>query len=211
MNPWVIAASVMLATFMEVLDTSVVSVALPHIAGSMSASTDEATWVQTSYLVSNGIVLPATGWLAARVGRRRLLVVCIALFTISSFSCAAAPSLPMLLVWRMLQGIGGGTLQPLAQAILLETVPPAQRGLAMAVYGLGVVVAPVLGPTLGGWITDSYSWRWTFYINIPVGIFATFMIVALLLRRVASRPGSIRPARSGPREPPERRSAAPAR
>jgi DHA2 family multidrug resistance protein len=175
-NPWLIAASVMLATFMEVLDTSVASVALPYIAGSLSASNDESTWVLTSYLVSNAIMLPATGWLGSRFGRKRLLITCIAIFTVSSFACGAALDLPMLILGRILQGAGGGALQPIAQAILIESFPPARRGVAMAVYGLGVVVAPILGPTLGGWITDNYSWRWVFYINIPVGILATLMI-----------------------------------
>lgn len=174
-NPWIIAVSVMLATFMEVLDTSVANVALPHIAGNLSASTDQATWVLTSYLVSNAIVLPATGWLSAMFGRKRLLLFCIAVFTLSSLMCGAATSLSMLIVARVLQGAGGGALQPIAQAAMLESFPPAKRGAAMAVYGMGVVVAPIIGPTLGGWITDGYSWRWVFYINIPVGIIAAFM------------------------------------
>ncbi len=175
-NPWLIAVSVMLATFMEVLDTSIASVALPHIAGSLSATTDEATWVLTSYLVANAIFLPASGWFSLRFGRKRFLIVCIAIFTISSFTCGAARSLGMILFSRAIQGAGGGALQPLSQAILLESFPPAKRGSAMAVFALGVVVAPVLGPTLGGWLTDSYSWRWAFYINIPIGVFAILMI-----------------------------------
>ncbi|MFL6213882.1 MAG: DHA2 family efflux MFS transporter permease subunit [Blastocatellia bacterium] len=174
-NPWLIAASVMLATFMEVLDTSVANVALPHIAGSLSASTDEATWVLTSYLVSNAIILPATAWLATFFGRKRLLITCIAIFTVSSFVCGAATSLPMLIIARIVQGAGGGALQPIAQATMLESFPPERRGVAMAIYGMGVVVAPIIGPTLGGWITDNYSWRWVFYINIPVGALAVFM------------------------------------
>src|ERR1044071_8528789 len=174
-NPWLIAVSVMLATFMEVLDTSVANVALPHIAGNLSASTDQATWVLTSYLVSNAIVLPATGWLSARFGRKRLLIFCIGLFTAASFMCGAATSLPMLILARVIQGAGGGALQPIAQAVMLESFPPARRGAAMAVYGMGVVVAPIIGPTLGGWITDSYTWRWIFYINLPVGLLASFM------------------------------------
>jgi MFS transporter, DHA2 family, multidrug resistance protein len=174
-SPWVIAASVMLATFMEVLDTSVANVALPHIAGSLSASTDEATWVLTSYLVSNAIILPATAWLASFFGRKRLLIFCIIIFTASSFVCGAATSLPMLILARVVQGAGGGALQPIAQAVMLESFPPERRGAAMAVYGMGVVVAPIIGPTLGGWITDNYSWRWVFYINIPVGMLAVFM------------------------------------
>src|SRR3954453_10289571 len=175
-NPWLIAISVMLATFMEVLDTSIASVALPYIAGSVSASNDEATWVLTSYLVANAIVLPASSWLSLRFGRKRFLLVCIIIFTISSFLCGAAPNLFVLLLARAIQGAGGGALQPLSQAILLESFPPEKRGLAMAVFGLGVVVAPVLGPTLGGWLTDQYTWRWAFYINIPVGVVAVFMI-----------------------------------
>ncbi len=176
-NPWLIAVSVMLATFMEVLDTSIASVALPYIAGSVSATNDEATWVLTSYLVANAVVLPASSWLAQRFGRKRFLLICIVIFTVSSFLCGAAPSLGILLLARAVQGAGGGALQPLSQAILLESFPPEKRGLAMAVFALGVVVAPVLGPTFGGWLTDNYSWRWSFYINIPIGIFAIFMIM----------------------------------
>ena len=179
-NPWLIAISVMLATFMEVLDTSVANVALPHIAGNLSASTDQATWVLTSYLVSNAIVLPATGWLSARFGRKRLLVFCIIVFTLSSLLCGAATSLSMLIIARVIQGAGGGALQPIAQATMLESFPPNKRGMAMAVYGMGVVVAPIIGPTLGGWITDNYSWRWVFYINIPVGIIAVLMSQAFV-------------------------------
>jgi DHA2 family multidrug resistance protein len=175
-NPWTIAASVMLATFMVVLDSSVANVALPHIAGNLSASTDESTWVLTSYLVSNGIMLPASGWIARRIGRKRLLLISILLFTAASLLCGMAINMPMLIVARVLQGIGGGGMQPLAQSILLESFPPRQHGTAMAVFGVGVVVAPVIGPTLGGWITDSYSWRWIFYINLPIGILALFMV-----------------------------------
>ena len=175
-NPWLIAISVMLATFMEVIDTSIASVALPHIAGSLSATTDEATWVLTSYLVANAIILPASGWFSLRFGRKRFLMTCIVIFTISSFLCGAATNLGMILIARAIQGAGGGALQPLSQSILLESFPPEKRGSAMAVFGLGVVVAPVLGPTLGGWLTDQYSWRWAFYINIPVGILALFML-----------------------------------
>src|SRR5579872_1730773 len=174
-NPWAIAVSVMTATFMVVLDSSVANVALPHIAGSLSASTDEATWVLTSYLVSNAIMLPATGWIARRIGRKRLLSLSIILFTGASMLCGMAINMPMLIVARILQGIGGGGMQPLAQSILLESFPPVEHGKAMAVYGTGIVVAPVIGPTLGGWITDSYSWRWIFYINLPVGILALFL------------------------------------
>jgi DHA2 family multidrug resistance protein len=174
-NPWVIALSVMLATFMEVLDTSVANVSLPHIAGSLAASTDEATWVLTSYLVSNAIILPSTGWLTSRFGRRRTLITCITIFTLSSVVCGAANSLPMLIIARVVQGAGGGALQPIAQAVLLESFPPERRGPAMAAYGMGVVVAPIIGPTLGGWITDNYSWRWIFYINLPIGAAAILM------------------------------------
>src|SRR5437660_2659415 len=175
-NPWLIAASVMLATFMEVLDTAIASVALPYIAGSLSASTDEATRVLTSYLVANAIVLPASNWFSLRFGRKRFLMSCVAIFTAASFACGAAPTLGIMLLARVIQGAGGGALQPLSQAILLESFPPRKRGAAMAVFAFGVVVAPVLGPTLGGWLTDTYSWRYAFYINIPIGILALFMI-----------------------------------
>src|SRR3974390_1031916 len=175
-NPWLIAVAVMLATFMEVLDTSIASVALPYIAGSVSATNDEATWVLTSYLVANAIILPASSWFSQKFGRKRFLITCIIIFTVSSFLCGAATSLAMILLARAVQGAGGGALQPLSQAILLESFPPDKRGAATAVFALGVVVAPVLGPTLGGWLTDAYSWRWAFYINIPVGAFAVFMI-----------------------------------
>lgn len=175
-NPWLIAASVMLATFMEVLDTAIASVALPYIAGSLSATTDEATWVLTSYLVSNAVILPASNWFALRFGRKRFLITCVIIFTISSFFCGAAPTLAFILIARVIQGAGGGALQPLSQSILMESFPPAKRGAAMAVFAFGVVVAPVIGPTLGGWLTDTYSWRYAFYINIPVGILAVIMI-----------------------------------
>lgn len=191
-NPWLIAVSVMLATFMEVLDTSVANVSLPHIAGSLSASTDEATWVLTSYLVSNAIILPATSWLSGFFGRKRLLVTCIAIFTIASATCGASLSLGMLIISRIIQGVGGGVLQPIAQAVLLESFPEHKRGQAMAVYGMGVIVAPIIGPTLGGWITDNYTWRWVFYINVPIGIIAMFMAQAFVenppyLRRAKSQ------------------------
>jgi DHA2 family multidrug resistance protein len=175
-NPWLVTAAVMVPTFMEILDTSIASVALPYIAGSLSASNSEATWVLTSYLVANAVVLPAANWFARRFGRKRFLLFCVTLFTISSFFCGAAPSLGAILLARILQGAGGGALQPLSQSILIESFPPAKRSMSMAVYGVGIVVAPVLGPTLGGWLTDTLSWRYAFYINIPFGILAVFMI-----------------------------------
>jgi MFS transporter, DHA2 family, multidrug resistance protein len=175
-NPWLIAFSVMLATFMETLDTSIANVSLPHIAGNLSASTDEATWVITSYLLSNAIILPASGWLSRYFGRRKLLITCVGIFTTASFLCGIAPTLGLLIFARVLQGAGGGALQPLSQAIMLESFPVAKRGAAMAVYTMGVVVAPILGPLFGGWITDNYTWRWIFYINIPIGLLAITMI-----------------------------------
>jgi DHA2 family multidrug resistance protein len=174
-NPWIIAISVMLATFMEVLDTSVVNVSLPHIAGSLSASIDEATWTVTSYLVANAIILPMTGWLAATFGRKRLLMISVVGFTAASFLCGLAPTLSSLIFFRIVQGATGGALQPLSQAVLLEAFPPSERGKAMGFWGLGVVVAPILGPVLGGWLTDNYTWRWVFYINIPVGVASLVM------------------------------------
>ena len=179
-NPWLIAAAVMLATILEVLDTSVANVAVPHIAGNLSASTDEATWVLTSYLVSNAIVLPMTGWLAGFFGRKRFLIACIAFFTLASAACGAATTLGFLVFARILQGAAGGALQPLSQSILMESFPPARRGVAMAVFGMGVVVAPIIGPVLGGWITDNYSWRWIFFINVPLGALAIFMSQAFV-------------------------------
>ena len=169
-NPWVIAATVAMAAFMEVLDTSIANVALPHIAGSLGASQDESTWVLTAYLVSNAVVLPMGGWVASIIGRKRFFMSCIVIFTISSFLCGSAPSLPLLLLFRVIQGAGGGGLQPMAQAIMADSFEPAKRGLAFALYGIVAVLAPSIGPTLGGWITDNYSWNWIFYINIPVGI-----------------------------------------
>jgi MFS transporter, DHA2 family, multidrug resistance protein len=179
-NPWIVAISVMFGTFMEVLDTTVVNVSLPHIAGSMSATPEEATWVLTSYLVANAIILPMTGWLASQFGRKRLLMISVTGFTISSFLCGLAPSLAMLILFRCFQGAFGGALQPLSQAVLLEAFPPQDRGKAMGFWGLGIVVAPILGPVLGGYLTDSYNWRWVFYINIPVGI-ASIVMVRLFL------------------------------
>src|SRR3954466_5740844 len=174
-NPWLIAASVMLATFMEVLDTSVANVALPHIAGSLSATPEEATWVLTSYLVANAIILPMGAWFSMLIGRKRFYMICVGLFTVSSFLCGMAPSLGWLIFFRVVQGLGGGALQPISQAILVESFPRAKQGMAMAVYGMGVVVAPVIGPTLGGWITDNFSWGWIFFINLPVGILSLLL------------------------------------
>ena len=175
-NPWLVVLSVMLPTFMEVLDTAIASVALPYIAGSLSASNSEATWVLTSYLVANAVILPASNWFARRFGRKRFLLTCVIIFTVASFFCGAAPSLWVILLARILQGAGGGALQPLSQSILLESFPPRERSKSMAAYGLGIGLAPVLGPTLGGWLTDTWSWRYAFYINIPVGILAVFMV-----------------------------------
>jgi MFS transporter, DHA2 family, multidrug resistance protein len=179
-NPWIIALTVTLATFMEVLDTSIANVALPHIAGSLSAGQDESTWVLTSYLVSNAIVLPLSGWLSSIVGRKHFYMGCVALFTISSFLCGLAPNLTMLIIFRVLQGAGGGGLQPSEQAILADTFAPAKRGMAFAVYGIAVVMAPAIGPTLGGWITDNFTWRWIFFINIPVGILSLLLTSRLI-------------------------------
>ncbi len=183
-NPWLIAVAVILPAFMEVIDTSIASVCIPYIAGSVSASYDQATWVLTFYLLSNAVVLPASAWFSLRFGRRRFLIASIVIFTVASFFCGAAQSLIVILIARLVQGAGGGGLQPLSQAILTESFPPEKRGLAMGMFGLGVVVAPVLGPTLGGWLTDQYSWRWAFYINIPVGVLA----VLLILRYVKDPP-----------------------
>jgi MFS transporter, DHA2 family, multidrug resistance protein len=179
-NPWIIALAVTLATFMEVLDTSIANVALPHIAGSLSAGTDESTWVLTSYLVSNAIVLPLSGWISSIIGRKRFYMSCVAVFTISSFLCGLAPNLGMLIFFRVLQGAGGGGLQPSEQAILADTFTPAKRGMAFAVYGLAVVLAPAIGPTLGGWITDNFTWRWIFFLNIPIGILSLLLTSRLI-------------------------------
>jgi len=179
-RPWLTAVGVIMAVFMELLDTSIMNVAIPHIAGSLSASTTEATWVLTSYLISNAIILPASAWFSRMFGRRRFLLVCVAAFTAASALCGLAPSLGFLVVARVLQGVGGGALQPISQAVLLESFPPAQHGMAMAVWGIGVVAAPIIGPTLGGWLTDTYSWRWCFYINLPVGLVTIVMIRAFL-------------------------------
>jgi DHA2 family multidrug resistance protein len=179
-NPWIIAGAVSLAAFMEVLDTSIANVALPHIAGGLAASNDESTWVLTSYLVSNAIVLPLSGWLVASLGRKRFFLICITFFTASSFLCGIAPSLGFLLLFRVLQGAFGGGLQPMAQSILGDSFAPEKRGLAFSLYGITTICAPAIGPTLGGWITDNYSWRWIFYINVPVGIVALILVYQLV-------------------------------
>ena len=175
-NPWLIAVVVALGAFMEVLDTSIANVALPYMAGNLGASNDQSTWVLTSYLVSNAIILPISGWLAGALGRKRFFMSCLGVFTVSSLLCGIAPSLGFLLLFRVLQGAGGGGLQPMAQAILADTFPPQQRGLAFALYGITAIMAPTIGPTLGGWITFNYSWRWIFFINLPVGIITWFLV-----------------------------------
>src|SRR5436190_10504445 len=180
-NPWAVALTVTLATFMEVMDTSIANVALPHIAGGLSAGQDESTWVLTSYLVSNAVVLPLSAWLSERFGRKRFYMTCVALFTASSFLCGLAPSLALLVFFRILQGVGGGGLGPSEQAILADTFPPAKRGQAFAMYGMAVVLAPAIGPTLGGFITDHYAWRWVFFINVPVGIASMLLTMRILV------------------------------
>lgn len=189
-GPWLVAVVVAMAAFMEILDTSIANVALPHIAGNLAVSNEESTWVLTSYLVSNAIILPMTGWLAGAFGRKRFFLTCISLFTVSSLLCGLAPSLGLLLLARVLQGLGGGGLQPMAQAILADTFTPQQRGMAFALFGITAIVAPTIGPTLGGWITDTYSWRWIFLINLPVGLMTFVLIHRLIddplhLRRIA--------------------------
>jgi DHA2 family multidrug resistance protein len=179
-NPWIVTIAVMLGTFMEILDTTVVNVSIPHIAGNMGATVDEGTWVVTSYLVSNAVILPMSGWLANRFGRRRVLMTCVTGFTLTSLLCGMATSLEWLIFFRVLQGLTGGGLQPLSQAVLLETFPPKKHGTAMAAFGLGIIFAPILGPTLGGWITDNYSWRWIFYLNLPVGAISVMMVSAFV-------------------------------
>jgi DHA2 family multidrug resistance protein len=179
-NPWAIAFTVTLATFMEVLDTSIANVSLPHIAGNLSEGIDASTWVLTSYLVANAVVLPISGWLSSRIGRKRFYMGCVAVFTLSSFACGLAPNLPLLIFFRILQGAGGGGLQPSEQAILADTFPQEKRGMAFAIYGMAVVLAPAIGPTLGGYITDNASWRWIFFINVPVGIVSLFLTQRLV-------------------------------
>ncbi len=183
-NPWLIAAVVSMAAFMEILDTSIANVALPYIAGNLGASNDDSTWVLTSYLVSNAIVLPISGWFAVRFGRKRFFMVCLTIFTLSSLLCGMAPSLGFLLLFRVMQGAGGGGLQPMCQAILADTFPPQKRALAFAVFGIAAIMAPTIGPTLGGWITFNYSWRWIFFINLPVGA----LTLAFVLRLVEDPP-----------------------
>ena len=179
-NPWLIAVVVAMAAFMEVLDTSIANVALPYMAGSLGASNDQSTWVLTSYLVSNAIVLPISGWFANRFGRKRFFMICLVIFTVSSLLCGIAPSLGAIILFRILQGAGGGGLQPMAQAILADTFPPEKRGLAFALYGITAIFAPTIGPTLGGWITDNYTWRWIFFINLPVGVLALFLVYRIV-------------------------------
>ncbi len=179
-NPWLIALTVTIATFMEVLDTSIANVALPHIAGSLGASLDDSNWVLTSYLVANAMIIPLSSWLSTALGRKRYYMGCVALFTLTSALCGLATSLPVLIVWRIVQGLAGGGLQPVSQAILLDTFPASRRAAGMAVYGVAALTAPVLGPTLGGWITDNYSWRWIFYINIPAGLLSLFLNALLV-------------------------------
>ena len=195
-NPWVITFTVTLATFMEALDSSIANVALPHIAGSLGASQDEATWVLTSYLVSNAIVLPISGWIANRIGRKRFYMACVAAFTIFSFLCGLAATLPMLVVFRVIQGAAGGGLQPSERAILADTFPPERRSLAFSLYGMAVVLAPAIGPTVGGWITDNYTWRWIFFLNIPVGILSLMLTSRIVedppyLQRLRKKTGGI--------------------
>ena len=191
-SPWWIAAAVIVPTFMEVLDTTIMVVSLPNIAGNLSASNSEATWVQTSYLISNAVVLPACAWFSVFFGRKRFLLACIAIFTLASLVCGMAPTLATLLLARIVQGAGGGALQPISQAILLESFPPEKHGIAMATYGLGIIIAPVIGPVLGGWVTDHYSWRWLFYMNLPIGALAWFMV-----RKFVFDPDFIRDAKPG--------------
>ena len=174
-NPWLIALTVTLATFMEVLDTSIANVALPHIAGSVGASQEEATWVLTSYLVASAVILPISGWLSNRIGRKRFYMICVTMFTVCSLLCGLAPTLPFLILARILQGLGGGGLAPSEQAILADTFPIEKRGQAFALYGMAVVVAPAIGPTLGGWITDNYNWHWIFFINLPIGLVSLYL------------------------------------
>src|SRR6202166_3466823 len=179
-NPWFIAITVTLATFMELLDTAIANVALPHIAGGLAVSTDEATWVLTSYLVANAVVLPLSAWLSRLFGRKKYYMVCVGLFTASSFLCGLAPNLGLLIFFRVLQGIAGGGLAPSEQSMLVDAFPPAKRAAAFGLYSIAIVMAPAIGPTLGGWITDNSSWRWIFFINIPVGFLSLFLTSRLV-------------------------------
>src|SRR5450755_4191068 len=196
-NPWLIGVVVAGAAFMEVLDTSIANVALPYIGGNLGASTDQSTWILTSYLVSNAIVLPISGWFSNMLGRKRFFMTCLTIFTVSSLLCGFAPSLGAIIICRILQGAGGGGLQPLAQAILADSFPPEKRGLAFALYAVTVIVAPTIGPTLGGYITDNYSWRWIFYVNVPIGLISLFLTNRLVedppfLKREQARRRGIR-------------------
>jgi len=181
MNKWIVALTVMLPTLIEIIDTSVVNVALDHIRGSLSAGIDESTWTITSYLVSNAIIIPMTGWLSRLFGRKRYLIFSISMFTLSSLLCGSAWNLQSLVLFRILQGIGGGALQPISQSILLETFPPKQHGMAMAIFGIGIMFGPIVGPLLGGWITDNWSWHWIFFINIPIGILSILMCIFFIV------------------------------
>jgi DHA2 family multidrug resistance protein len=201
-NPWLIAVVVTLAAFMEVLDTTIVNVSLPHIAGSLSSSYDNATWALTSYLIANGVVLTVSGWLASRIGRKRYFLICVIMFTVSSLLCGLSQNLPQLIVFRLLQGLFGGGLQPNQQSIILDTFPPARRGAAFGLTAIATVVAPILGPTLGGIVTDDLSWRWVFFMNVPVGIVAAFAIASKVRTASMSRPArSSRTARVKRRRP----------
>ena len=192
MNKWLIAITVMLPTLIEIIDTSVVNVSLGHIRGSLSAGLDESTWTITSYLVSNAIIIPITGWLSRVFGRKHYLIFSIALFTVSSFLCGSAWNLQSLVFFRIMQGIGGGALQPISQSILLESFPPRQHGMAMAVFGVGIMFGPIIGPLLGGWITDNWSWNWIFYINVPIGIISIFMVMVFIADPPYMKRGAMR-------------------
>jgi DHA2 family multidrug resistance protein len=180
-NPWLIAVVVSIATFMLVLDTSIANVALRHIAGSLAAGVDESTWVITTYLVANSVILPVSGWLSNVIGRKRFYMLCVAIFTVASLLCGLAQNLPMLIVFRILQGLGGGGMAPSEQAILADSFPPEKRAQAFALYGVAVLVAPTVGPTLGGWITDNFSWHWIFFINVPIGVMSLVLVRWLLV------------------------------